>query len=508
MDLLVLGLASIIAGFCYIVITIYREASSPLRDIPGPFLARFSRLWYLYKSYSGSFHLQNIELHRKHGPIVQIAPNTYSIATPDKAVYGIASQFEKSSWYDSWKHPDPDRNTLFADRNIKRHNDSRRRVQGFYSMSTLVSYETFVDRCNELLVQKLRYYECTKETIDLGHWLQCYAFDVIGCITFSQRFGFLEDGKDVDGMIDAISKSLTYSTCLGVYSQLHPYLYPLLEYFPSSGAAGVSKVIDVILHLIDERKRVRKSNVGGFKLKGLELSDAPEDFLDKIMNAHEADPKKVTDAHMFILGWSNITAGSDTTGISLSAILYYLTINPKSMQRLMLEIAKVDDSETCTKFGFSFAQAQKMPFLQACIKEGLRLHSAVGLPLWRVVPRGGATVCGRYFPEGNVVGINSWVAHYNEDVFGADAKGFRPERWLEASDSQLRTMESYFIPFGLGSRTCVGRHISMFEISKVLPVLVRDFEFELVGIENEWKTHNHWFVKPLDFKVKVKAKSS
>ena len=40
-----------------------------------------------------------------------------------------------------------------------------------------------------------------------------------------------------------------------------------------------------------------------------------------------------------------------------------------------------------------------MPYLQACIKEGLRMHPATGLPLARVVPKGGATICGRYFPE-------------------------------------------------------------------------------------------------------------
>lgn len=41
-----------------------------------------------------------------------------------------------------------------------------------------------------------------------------------------------------------------------------------------------------------------------------------------------------------------------------------------------------------------------MPYLQACIKEGLRMHPATGLPLARVVPNGGTTICGRYFPEG------------------------------------------------------------------------------------------------------------
>ncbi|KAM0424925.1 hypothetical protein ACHAPT_009726 [Fusarium lateritium] len=147
-----------------------------------------------------------------------------------------------------------------------------------------------------------------------------------------------------------------------------------------------------------------------------------------------------------------------------------------------------------------------MAYLQACIKEGMRLHSATGLPLWRVVPEGGAEVCGRFFPGGSVVGISTWVTHYSEDVFGHDAAEFRPERWLDPSEEQLRRMASYLMPFGVGSRTCIGRHISMLEISKLLPVLVQRFEFEMVGGEEGWKTRNHWFVMPLDFNVKVKAR--
>ena len=207
------------------------------------------------------------------------------------------------------------------------------------------------------------------------------------------------------------------------------------------------------------------------------------------MDAQDADPTKVTDNHIFMLGWGNISAGSDTTGVTLSAILYNLIRNPPAMQRLVNEGNQVREAGGCTKESVPFAQAQDMPYLQACIKEALRLHAAVGLPLRRVVPEGGSQVCGRYFPAGSVVGTNSWAAHYNEEVFGDDAAEFRPERWLEASEEKLRKMGSYLIPFGLGSRTCIGRHISMLEISKLLPVLVQNFEFELMDSKKEWKTY-------------------
>jgi hypothetical protein len=45
----------------------YLSITSPLRSIPGPLLARFSKLWYLWRVYHGHFEQDNIELHRKYG---------------------------------------------------------------------------------------------------------------------------------------------------------------------------------------------------------------------------------------------------------------------------------------------------------------------------------------------------------------------------------------------------------------------------------------------------------
>lgn len=65
------------------------------------------------------------------------------------------------------------------------------------------------------------------------------------------------------------------------------------------------------------------------------------------------------------------------------------------------------------------------------------------------------------------------------------------------------------MPFGAGSRTCIGKNISLLEMSKLIPVLVRDFDFELSqNIEQaDWATKARWFVKPIDFQVKVKKRA-
>lgn len=56
-------------------------------------------------------------------------------------------------------------------------------------MTSLVHYEQFVDHCADIFTQRLTEFTERGEGLNLGHWFQCYAFDVIGEITFGQRFG-------------------------------------------------------------------------------------------------------------------------------------------------------------------------------------------------------------------------------------------------------------------------------------------------------------------------------
>ncbi|KAF7555235.1 hypothetical protein G7Z17_g2336 [Cylindrodendrum hubeiense] len=110
-----------------------------------------------------------------------------------------------------------------------------------YSLSTLKRYEPYVDDCAEILKARLR--EAASgvkpgswgSALDIGHWMQCYAFDVIGNITYSQRFGVLDAGEDSNGILRALDQTLLYGSIVGVYSWLHPIVYQIAQYFSGSG---------------------------------------------------------------------------------------------------------------------------------------------------------------------------------------------------------------------------------------------------------------------------------
>jgi cytochrome P450 len=68
-------------------------------------------------------------------------------------------------------------------------------------------------------------------------------------------------------------------------------------------------------------------------------------------------------------------------------------------------------------------------------------------------------------------------------------------------------MDANFMAFGLGSRTCIGKNISLLEMNKLVPVIVRDYDLEIPQESRpRMKTSNHWFVKPVDFRVLVRRR--
>ncbi|KAI3575820.1 cytochrome P450 oxidoreductase [Fusarium oxysporum f. sp. albedinis] len=462
--------------------------TSTKRNIPGPFLAKFSRLWYLSRIWTRQCHLEMINLHKQYGPLVQVAPNEYSVSDPEaiKAIYGHGTRFTKSLWYSAFGVPG--HANLFADHIPQRHAQRRRQLASMYSMSNLIHYEPAAMECAALL--KERFHEIAQErtAIDLHHWVQCFAFDVITSITCGKRIGFLNNGVDEIGAFATLNGAQAYSSLAGVYYELHPLMFNIQQFFSNFGLGGngLQAMIDF------SEVQVKKRQV---LLKDIDRKPAPsDDFLAKILARHEESPESFSMDEVLDSCAMNLIAGSDTTAISLTAIVWFLIKNPQTLCQLREEIdAKMGEQEEPRPLPFK--ETQTMPYLQAVIKEAIRLHSPAGISMARIVPEGGATIVGHYLPEGTAVGVNPWVTHIDPNVYGPDAQVFRPERWIDSDPEQLKRMERSWMPFGHGSRTCIGKNISILEISVLVPQLVCHFDFKLVHPEQELVCDNIFLVK-------------
>ena len=237
--------------------------------------------------------------------------------------------------------------------------------------------------------------------------------------------------------------------------------------------------------------------------------NAPSDLLHKFLQAKVDHPETFNDTRVLTMSVSMAFAGSETTGISLSALFYFLLKNQNAYQKVTKEIdeaaanGKFQNEQTVT-----FSEANQLKYMDACVKEAFRLFPAAGLPMERIVPPQGATIAGRAIPGGTIVGCNGCVIHREEAVFGAQTDDFVPERWLEASPEKLKAMNASMVQFGMGARTCLGKNISLLEIYKLVPSFLRHFDVKLARPDQNWRTHNAWFVRQLDFDVNIEKKSN
>jgi cytochrome P450 len=178
-----------------------------------------------------------------------------------------------------------------------------------------------------------------------------------------------------------------YSSVVGLFPSWHQTLLPLLSKM-SSEVKGPAFSDAYTCELITAKRHEKLPN-----------ADGPSDFITKFQAVQRENPEKMTDKDIRLTVALNIGAGSDTTSITLNAILYYLCKNPVAMERLREELDGAS-KEGRISDPITFKEAQELPYLQAVTKEGLRIHPATGFTMPRTVPKGGKEIMGRYFPSG------------------------------------------------------------------------------------------------------------
>lgn len=195
----------------------------------------------------------------------------------------------------------------------------------------------------------------------------------------------MEENGDTRGIINGIDKAMLFSTYVGLVPELQVPLIKLTTFLGlGNPLAAVNDFIDPQIH--DRAKG-----------KMAPTRSNSEDMLTKLLRLeNESNNTRLDTIHA--LG-QNIAAGSDTTAISMTSVIAQLALNPDKMRSLRHELDEASHNGTLSNPA-RFQEAQKLPYLQAVIMEGIRMHPAVGVPLVRVVPEGGAQIAGRYFPAG------------------------------------------------------------------------------------------------------------
>ncbi|XDG05732.1 hypothetical protein ABKA04_005347 [Annulohypoxylon sp. FPYF3050] len=497
-----------------------------LNKYPGPFLASLTDLWRLWDVYGQRPEITHRKLHAKYGDIVRLGPNTLSFANPKalKSIYGLNKGFVKSDFYvvqqsvvkgDSLA-------SLFSTTDNNFHAQFRRCVNSAFAMSALVQYEPFVDNTTKLfLKQTEKLFAGNPQGCNFTQWLQFYAFDVIGEITYSKRHGFVEKNEDIDGIVGYLGNLFLYVAPVGQIPWLDRVFLKNPIYLKLSQWGFIDATFPVARFARARMAERLGPNLTGDPSKPLlpvstEGKSEPKspDLLSKFLAARDVRPEFMSDTLVQTMAVSMAFAGSETTAISLASVFYYLLRNPSTLIKLKKEL---DDASLSGLFSdyetglVTWTESQKLPYLDACIKEAFRLHPAAGLPLERIVPEPGAEIAGQYVKGGTIVGCSAWIIHRRPEIWGEDVDDFRPERWLvdeklkgeekNEQERRVREMNGMMFQFGMGARTCIGKNISLLEIYKVVPSLLRRFDIRFKDPNQEWKLVNAWFVKQSNFQT-------
>ncbi|KAA8895566.1 cytochrome P450 [Sphaerosporella brunnea] len=467
---------------------VYQRVFSPYAGIPGPFWASVTRFWYLRRVIAEDIHRCTKSLHQRYGPIVRIAPDEVSISDPAamKQIYAVTGGFTKTDFYTAQTRISVSpRNDLVTERDEAVHAVRRRLVNRMFTMSSIMESEAHINRVTEAFFQALSEHATNSKTLDMAQWLRMYTMDIIGELFFGRMFGFIQERKDIGGYMAAIDAVAPHGMRVGVMSSWMRPFQMLLIPFSSQFLPGIRG----FKALAAESKRYVEERVG--------MKTERRDMLGALLQiAEEHNPEfDLRDVHME--AYVAIFAGAETTATALRSTVYHLSRTPHARAKLQAEI---DSAHRRGKLSpmITYGEAVELPYLDAVLKEAMRVQPPIAFTLPRHVPAGGRTICGRFSPAGSRVGISPYVLHYQKSVFGEDAEDFSPERWLGPDAAR---MDRYMFQFGYGSRSCLGKNLALAELYKLVPQIYRAFDVRLVDPTKEWKEQGSFFWKHSEIEV-------
>ncbi|KAK6839281.1 cytochrome P450 [Apiospora arundinis] len=471
-----------------LVILTWRRYFSPINHIPGPFTASFTRLWHMHNILKGDQSTELIRLHEKHGHFVRISHDEVSVSHPEaikkvlitpleKVGNLIANYFDRPPWYKAMALPDYRFQSAMSTTDPKQKLDRSKRLAPGYAMSNVIKSEPAINETIEVFLDWLDSFASSKKPMDLDKFFTYLTFDIVGEVTFSRKFGFLEQGIDVGNSISNSLALNAYIAVAGYFRWLHVALLanPVVTWL---SILPMGHLFNTTKKAVDERQQ---------------SGDARWDILATWLQQMRQHPDQMDMKTIHTQATGLVGAGSDTVSSALQSFVYHMIRHPTAWSRVRDEIDTAGQNGRCRERAISFKDASELPFLQACIKEAIRVFSPVPMGLPRLAPKGGLTIGNKTFPAGTILSVHPWVIHHSQELWGPDASQFNPDRWITDDATQ---MEQFWVPFGAGYNACPGQHVAKIELSKITATMIRDYDIRQARKDQEWKWKAYFTVVP------------
>ncbi|CAI6032242.1 unnamed protein product [Clonostachys chloroleuca] len=471
----------------YPIIKYFLDAKG-LRKYPNySWFSPFTDFAHCYLSSTGSRSVNLfLEHERRNEPVLRIGPNAIAFNHPDaiKDIYGHRTKCTKDKKESilAGTH-----RNLFDVVDKAEHGRKRKLLSAAFAIKNLEKWEFKVHYTAKRLVKAFDQ-RCTSPlkpgqnpepedlTVDFNHWINLWTIEAINYIALSSKLTFLDTGTDEwtaerpDGTQYKARYRFAQNNAAIVKSvwcwdyDLWPWTAWLTKVIPSkwnqhwknSSAWG-----DVCYHQASERLRRYKA--------GEEL----DDFFTCLMEDKGGAPNFLEWGEIVSETSAIIDAGAETTAIALTNILELLIRHPQHLATLREELESVfDDDEVVA----SYDKVKDLPFLRACLDEGLRITPPTSSGLPRRTPPEGTSIMGQWIPGDTSVSMTIYGAHHDARIY-PEPNVFNPHRWMDVEER--KRMEPYFMPFSAGARGCIGRNISYLEQIVILATVVHRYDFAL-----------------------------
>ncbi|KAH8697083.1 putative cytochrome P450 [Talaromyces proteolyticus] len=460
-----------------LLLAVYRLFFSPLAAIPGPKLAA-ATAWYEFYwdcPKQGHYMFKIEQMHQKYGPIVRINP--WEVHIKDTAYWDTLytnNKLDKDAWY---YRAFGDNLGTVGTGPWELHRLRRGAMARFFSNANVSRLEPKVLARVKKLLERIEEHRISNKVIPISHAFRCYATDVISDYAAPHSRDFLST-PDFSAAFNQVLRDFSE---LMLWQRHIPIVFPVLGAIPRwfislmdpSGAQIA--VLDNQAALLNQAKTV-------IATKGIPSEKESPTVLDAIYQSDLLGPEDKTLHRMMAETQAILGAGTETTGNTLSTLVYHVLSNPTILQILKAELNAAGKGKGDSDL-LDFKILDKRPYLQACIKEALRL--AVGVvgrlprvnpiaPMSYTTPTGKAYV----FPPKTVVSMSIRDMHTDDNIFH-NPHSFWPERWITSSIDQLKQMEKAYAPFGRGVRACLGVELAKEELTLMAGNLFYRFDFDL-----------------------------
>ncbi|KAK0634134.1 cytochrome P450 [Immersiella caudata] len=466
--------------------TLYTTHLSPLSSIPGPPFWSASRLPFLFSLARGNLSLDLQRLHKEHGPVLRIAPDEVTFSHPDawRDIFHLSPGKPQFLKHPTWWRPLPGiPKSLVWCIDPDEHAFLKRCFAPGYSARAMKVYERVISENVDVLVRRIREIISAGEKgsggeVDVMRWFNYLTFDVIGEIAYGESFGCLEGGEYHEwiSLIFDHVKAIAALVSIRFFPWVERVLVAILPLVVNAQGDHFQLIVDKV------KRRLGRDVDAGADMLSFVAIDGVSNFAG---DGKKGISMESLNASMMEL----MIAGSESTAGVLSGAVVKLIQNPEKLGILVGEIrSRFEGLENVT-----FEALRELHYLDAVIKEALRLAPPLQWIASRQVPKGGAVVCGKLLPGGTAVSISMSAMHRNPTSF-YEADSFRPERWLV--DATTNPQSPYFHdrrdavkPFISGSRTCSGQQIAWAEIRMTLAKVLWSFDFPL---PQDWDKRIEW----------------